>query len=107
MFKTKLENSKFQNKTMSELNAIKLLDKEINEFERKFIKGTNKKKNAIEDSDDSGDDLANNTISEEPELKKQESKLSSKLKFTSTGNPQLSFDSPSKKKKATAQVPEQ
>jgi hypothetical protein len=66
MFRTKLDNTKVQNKTMSELNAIKLLDKDINEFERKFIKGANKKKNAIEDSDDSGDDVANNTISEEP-----------------------------------------
>jgi hypothetical protein len=36
---------------MSELNAIKSLDKDINEFERKFIKGNNKKKEIIEDSD--------------------------------------------------------
>lgn len=44
MFKTKLQQTKIQNKTMSELNAIKSLDKDINEFERKFIKGNNKKK---------------------------------------------------------------
>lgn len=30
MFKTQMEQSKFQNKTMSELNAIKSLDKDIN-----------------------------------------------------------------------------
>jgi hypothetical protein len=29
MFKTQMEQSKFQNKTMSELNAIKSLDKDI------------------------------------------------------------------------------
>jgi hypothetical protein len=40
-----------------------------------------------------------------PELKKTESKLASKLKFTSSANPQMSFDSPSKKKKLTSQVP--
>lgn len=30
MFRTQMEQSKFQNKTMSELNAIKSLDKDIN-----------------------------------------------------------------------------
>ena len=29
---------------MSELNAIKSMDKDINDFERKFLKGANKKK---------------------------------------------------------------
>lgn len=44
MFKTKLQQTKFQNRTMSELNAIKSMDKDINDFERKFLKGANKKK---------------------------------------------------------------
>ena len=37
---------------MSELSAIKMLDKDINEFERKFIKPSNKKKKIIDDSSD-------------------------------------------------------
>lgn len=32
MFKTRLQQTKFQNKTMSELNAIKSMDKDINDF---------------------------------------------------------------------------
>lgn len=53
MFKTKLEQTKVQNKTMSQLNAIKAMEKDLNQFERKFLKGSNKKKSAslIEDSD--------------------------------------------------------
>ncbi len=79
MFKTKLEQTKVQNKTMSELNAIKAMERDLNQFERKFLKGSNKKKSAslIEDSDQSEEDnnlsstKNNNNITQQPLLMKK------------------------------------
>ena len=52
MFKTKLKETKIQNKTMSEINAIKALDKDINDFEKKFIKNKKDLVNNVPDSDE-------------------------------------------------------
>lgn len=38
MFKSKLNQTKLQSKTLSELNAIKSLDKDLKQFEKKTLK---------------------------------------------------------------------
>lgn len=81
------------------------MDKDINAFERKFIKGANKKKKISEIQDsDSSDDANNgnnntNTIPQVLELKKHESKLQSKINFPSGNNSKVRLESPSRSKK--------
>lgn len=63
-YRSKLENTKIQSKTMSELNAIKALDKDIKDFEKKVSK---------KPKDDSDSDH-----SEQDQLPQEPPKLSNK-----------------------------